>query len=84
MKIKCPNCSHPVEMESQPVRGPAHDRTEVWLCLKCPQIVCANPVKFGNDQSIPCYVKHTTNIHSGQQNNLESGLRDGLKNKHKK
>ena len=52
MTVPCPNCGEQVEQHSAPKRGPAMDGSEMWLCLKCPAIVC-----------VWCYHVHTGEAH---------------------
>lgn len=52
MKIPCPTCGSEVELKSQPIRGPAGDGSDAWVCLKCPAIVC-----------IDCYHQHSQQKH---------------------
>jgi hypothetical protein len=62
MQISCPNCGRMVEQVSAPVRGPAHGN-EVWLCLKCPVMVCSHPIMKGEELSVPCYMDHLGTAH---------------------
>lgn len=44
----CPTCSHPIEQESDPVRGWAEAGNDAWLCLWCRSVIC-----------VWCYAGHT-------------------------
>lgn len=64
MNINCPNCNRVVEQNSPPIRGPAGDGSEAWLCLKCPAVVCSFPImKTGDEPSVPCYIEHAMKAH---------------------
>ena len=63
MNVPCPNCSRIVEQHSPPIRGPANDGSELWLCMKCPAVVCSHPVFSAPEVSEPCYIKHTREAH---------------------
>jgi hypothetical protein len=52
MNIPCPTCGSQVELNSSPIRGPANDGSEAWVCLKCPAIVC-----------VDCYHGHVRKQH---------------------
>jgi hypothetical protein len=52
VNVPCPSCNVVVEQASPPVRGPANDGSEMWLCLKCPAAVC-----------VWCYHGHTAKEH---------------------
>lgn len=63
MNISCPNCNHAIEQNSPPMRGPATDGSEGWICLKCPAVVCGYPIRRGPEESTPCYMDHTMKHH---------------------
>ena len=74
MQISCPNCSEPIEQNSAPVRGPVHDGSEAWVCLKCPTVVC-----------VGCYHTHTAKEHPEAYQPHKRPTKGGKKNKkHKK
>jgi hypothetical protein len=52
-----------VEQNSPPIRGPANDGSELWLCMKCPAVICSHPIMLGGDASVPCYVDHIEKVH---------------------
>lgn len=63
MMVPCPNCDRLVEQASVPIRGMANDGSDLWVCIKCPAVVCSHPIVSG-DSSEPCYSKHTREAHS--------------------
>lgn len=62
MQVPCPNCMRMVEQERMPTRSDKGSG-DIWMCIRCPQMVCGHPVTIGPDTSIPCYTKHTQEAH---------------------
>lgn len=83
MQTICPNCRHEVIANSAPVRGLSNDGTEIWLCLKCPVIVCGNPIDLGNGNSVPCYASHLEKAHPEVYGLKPGPTKGGKKNKKK-
>jgi hypothetical protein len=81
MQVPCPHCKRLVNQFSDPIRGPAGDGSELWVCLKCPMIVCSHPIMKGEFDSTPCYIEHMSKAHPEM---YRLGAPTGSKKKKKK
>ena len=80
MLIPCPNCMTMVEQQVLPTRADK-GHGEIWMCMKCPALICSHPVFSDPETSEPCYVKHTREAHPEVYGLKKPPTGDGKKNK---
>ena len=73
MIVACPSCGEKVDQTSAPKRGPTMDGNEMWLCLRCPAVVCIHCYHdHGGKQHPDMYQKQPT---GGSQKNKKGKRR---------